>query len=180
PRAGGGTALPGASCARARLEAATRCVLQAGVPPPVIFGQLDAMKFISCMTLFAQAGGPRSVFADALRTCGLEDRLTLEALSIETGGGGASGVAGIVRAGRSGGRLRVVSLHGVHRLVAKFRFVHPDRRRTCSFPTAAHVSRAAPPRSWPRRSGASASSRRTRAWPPRGLRRGRPRSGRAG
>src|SRR5690606_36668297 len=66
-----------------RLEAATRCVLQAGVPPPVIFGQLDAMKFISCMTLFAQAGGADSVFADALRTCGLEDRLTLEALSIE-------------------------------------------------------------------------------------------------
>lgn len=69
-----------------RLEAATRCVLQAGVPPPVIFGQLDAMKFISCMTLFAQAAGADSVFADALRTCGLEDRLTLEALSIESGG----------------------------------------------------------------------------------------------
>jgi len=69
-----------------RLEAATRCVLQAGVPPPVIFGRLDAMKFISCITLFAQAAGADSVFADALRTCGLEDRLTLEALSIESGG----------------------------------------------------------------------------------------------
>lgn len=71
-----------------RLESATRCVLQAGVPPQVIFGQLDAMKFISCMTLFAQAAAPGSVFADALERFGLEDRLTLDALAIESQSGG--------------------------------------------------------------------------------------------
>lgn len=63
------------------LEVATRCVLEAGVPPQEILGQLDGQKFVSCMTLFAQAAGSGSLFAQALRTFGPGDRLTLEALA---------------------------------------------------------------------------------------------------
>ncbi|MGJ4728465.1 DUF1810 domain-containing protein [Luteimonas sp. SDU101] len=63
-----------------RLEAATRCVLDTGQPPARIFGELDAMKFRSCMTLFANVSAPGSVFHAALHALAGEDPLTLALL----------------------------------------------------------------------------------------------------
>lgn len=68
-----------------RLEAATRCVLDAGVPPLEIFGPLDCMKFVSCMTLFAWASAPGSVFHVALRMFPDGDRTTMDMLAADTG-----------------------------------------------------------------------------------------------
>jgi uncharacterized protein (DUF1810 family) len=47
-----------------------------------IFGDIDARKFRSCMTLFAQVAGDNRVFEDALHKyfAGQADRLTLERL----------------------------------------------------------------------------------------------------
>jgi uncharacterized protein (DUF1810 family) len=64
-----------------RLETATRCVLESGQPPPRIFGELDSMKFASCMTLFARASAKDSVFHAALQALPGEDRLTLDLLA---------------------------------------------------------------------------------------------------
>ena len=51
-----------------------------------IFGDIDAMKFRSSMTLFAQVAGDDSVFADALRKYfgGQPDQQTLERLKSES------------------------------------------------------------------------------------------------
>jgi uncharacterized protein (DUF1810 family) len=48
-----------------------------------IFGDIDAVKFRSSMTLFAQVAGDQSVFAEALRTyySGQADQATLDRLS---------------------------------------------------------------------------------------------------
>ena len=64
-----------------RLEAATRAVLDSGQPPLRIFGELDCMKFVSCMTLFAQASSPGSAYHAALRAMGHEDARTLAMLA---------------------------------------------------------------------------------------------------
>jgi len=66
-----------------RLEAATRCVLEAAQPPAQIFGELDGMKFRSCMTLFAAVSAPGSVFHAALRTGAGEDPMTLGLLATD-------------------------------------------------------------------------------------------------
>lgn len=52
-----------------RLEEATRLMLRhAGMRPERILGPVDALKFRSCLTLFAAAAGPeRPVFAEALQ-----------------------------------------------------------------------------------------------------------------
>lgn len=52
----------------ARLEEITRAVARSGVAPREIFGDIDYLKFVSCMTLFARASNPESVFASALDT----------------------------------------------------------------------------------------------------------------
>lgn len=50
-----------------RLEQATGLALgNAGVPVERVFGEVDAMKLRSCLTLFAAAGPDRPVFAEAL------------------------------------------------------------------------------------------------------------------
>ena len=66
-----------------RLEDATRCVLDAGQPPLGIFGALDCTKFRSCMTLFAWASPPGSVFHAALRAFPEGDRMTLDLLAAD-------------------------------------------------------------------------------------------------
>lgn len=70
-----------------RLDAATRAVLQAGQPPRRIFGELDAMKFASSMTLFARASPPGSVYHEALHLAGGRDALTLDLLARDGDGG---------------------------------------------------------------------------------------------
>jgi len=70
-----------------RLEEATRCVLAHGGPPARIFGALDGMKFVSSMTLFAQASPPGSVFHQALARFAAPDPSTLALLAREAGGG---------------------------------------------------------------------------------------------
>ncbi|SDB57877.1 Uncharacterized protein, DUF1810 family [Pseudomonas sp. NFACC23-1] len=63
-----------------RLERATRAVLDSGAALEKLLGPIDAMKFASCMTLFAAAAGGQSVYAQALEG-GLEvDSRTLELL----------------------------------------------------------------------------------------------------
>ncbi|WP_448632474.1 MULTISPECIES: DUF1810 domain-containing protein [Pseudomonas fluorescens group] len=63
-----------------RLERATRTVLDSSVPVQRLLGELDAMKFASCMTLFRAAAEAGSVYAQALdSTVGVDVR-TLEML----------------------------------------------------------------------------------------------------
>lgn len=64
-----------------RLREATRAALDAGVPPRALFGDMDAMKFASCMTLFAAAAEPGSEFHDALARGVAPDPLTLRRLA---------------------------------------------------------------------------------------------------
>lgn len=67
-----------------RLEEATRLVLaHAGRPLRELFGSPDDLKFRSCMTLFAEAAGADSIFAEAIGlVCGgLADARTLELLA---------------------------------------------------------------------------------------------------
>lgn len=53
-----------------RLEEATRLVLaHAGQPLIAIFGTPDDKKFCSSMTLFAEAAGPGSIYADVMDSC---------------------------------------------------------------------------------------------------------------
>lgn len=66
-----------------RLAECTRLVTQVeGRSAEQIFGDVDAMKFRSSMTLFARVSGEPSVFADALQKYfgGQADPLTLERL----------------------------------------------------------------------------------------------------
>jgi len=49
-----------------RLDRATRAVLHSKVPVKKLFGELDALKFASCMTLFAVVAGAESLYARAL------------------------------------------------------------------------------------------------------------------
>ena len=53
-----------------RLLAATAAVLNSNVPPQEMFGKLDAMKFASCMTLFAAAAPSNSIFSTAIKRVG--------------------------------------------------------------------------------------------------------------
>ena len=52
-------------------------------PASQILGEVDAMKFRSCLTLFQAADGPDSIFADALKVFfnGAPDRRTLNLLA---------------------------------------------------------------------------------------------------
>lgn len=63
-----------------RLERATRAVLDSDVAAEKLLGTLDAMKFASCMTLFAVAAGEHSVYAQALNGEVSVDSRTLELL----------------------------------------------------------------------------------------------------
>lgn len=63
-----------------RLERATRAVLDSKVAVEKLLGPLDAMKFASCMTLFAAAAGGHSVYAQALDGGLRVDARTLELL----------------------------------------------------------------------------------------------------
>jgi len=63
-----------------RLEGATRAVLESKVALETLFGPLDAMKFASCMTLFAAAAGEHSVYDQALEGGVSVDPRTLELL----------------------------------------------------------------------------------------------------
>lgn len=63
-----------------RLERATRAVLDSGVALEKLLGSIDAMKFASCMTLFAAAAGEHSVYAQALGGGVRVDSRTLEIL----------------------------------------------------------------------------------------------------
>lgn len=49
-----------------RLDRATRTVLSSKVPVKDLLGELDALKFASCMTLFAAAAGAGSLYARML------------------------------------------------------------------------------------------------------------------
>ncbi|NUT82937.1 DUF1810 domain-containing protein [Pseudomonas brassicacearum] len=63
-----------------RLERATRAVLDSGVALEKLLGSIDAMKFASCMTLFAAAAGEHSVYAQVLGGGVRVDSRTLEIL----------------------------------------------------------------------------------------------------
>lgn len=63
-----------------RLERATRAVLSSKVPVKHLFGELDALKFASCMTLFAAAAGTGSWYARALGSGIKVDLITIEML----------------------------------------------------------------------------------------------------
>ncbi|SFN75480.1 Uncharacterized protein, DUF1810 family [Pseudomonas sp. NFACC24-1] len=63
-----------------RLERATRAVLDSDVAVEKLLGTLDAMKFASCMTLFAAAAGEHCVYAQALEGEVNVDSRTLELL----------------------------------------------------------------------------------------------------
>lgn len=57
----------------------------AALPPQAILGEIDALKYRSCLTLFAQASAPGSVFQAALRNHfgGSPDAATLRLLGRE-------------------------------------------------------------------------------------------------
>ncbi|MBT2339603.1 MULTISPECIES: DUF1810 domain-containing protein [Pseudomonas] len=63
-----------------RLEQATRAVLDSPVPIQQLLGELDAMKFASCMTLFSIAAGTDSLYARAPEGKVSVDLRTLEML----------------------------------------------------------------------------------------------------
>lgn len=63
-----------------RLERATRAVLDSGAALEKLLGTIDAMKFASCMTLFAAAAGGQSVYAQALEGGLVVDSRTLDLL----------------------------------------------------------------------------------------------------
>lgn len=50
----------------ARLDQATHVVLSSKVPVKQLFGELDALKFASCMTLFSAVAGCDSLYTWAL------------------------------------------------------------------------------------------------------------------
>ncbi|SDB11166.1 DUF1810 domain-containing protein [Pseudomonas sp. NFACC13-1] len=63
-----------------RLECAARAVLDSEVTVEKLLGTLDAMKFASCMTLFAAAANEHCVYARALEGGVNVDSRTLELL----------------------------------------------------------------------------------------------------
>ncbi|KQW41716.1 MULTISPECIES: DUF1810 domain-containing protein [Pseudomonas] len=63
-----------------RLERVTRAVLDSEVSLAKLLGTVDAMKFASCLTLFAAAAGEHSVYAQALKDGVSVDSRTLELL----------------------------------------------------------------------------------------------------
>jgi uncharacterized protein (DUF1810 family) len=72
----------------ARLGECTRAMLaHAGTPPGAILGFPDDLKFVSCMTLFDAAGGPKDLFERALQAFngGNPDTGTLRLLDCGTG-----------------------------------------------------------------------------------------------
>jgi uncharacterized protein (DUF1810 family) len=74
----------------ARLGECTRAMLaHAGTPLGAILGFPDDLKFISCMTLFAAAGGPKELFERALQAFngGVPDVATLRLLGRGAGPG---------------------------------------------------------------------------------------------
>lgn len=64
-----------------RLERATRAVMESEVAVEKLLGTLDAMKYASCMTLFAAAAGEHSVYAQALGGGVSVDSRTLKLLN---------------------------------------------------------------------------------------------------
>lgn len=73
-----------------RLRACVEAVaMHAGSSATAIFGSLDAMKFRSCLTLFAEADGQPSLFTRALEQFFNDQRdpRTLELLADRKGGG---------------------------------------------------------------------------------------------
>lgn len=58
-------------------------VAHADLPASAVLGELDAMKFRSCLTLFREAAGPGSIFDDGLAAFfgGQPDGETLELLA---------------------------------------------------------------------------------------------------
>jgi uncharacterized protein (DUF1810 family) len=60
----------------ARLEQITRAVQESGAEPGDLFGAVDYQKYVSCMTLFALAAGPGSLFAGELERLEAFDRTT--------------------------------------------------------------------------------------------------------
>lgn len=63
-----------------RLSQCTQAVLESGVAPAHIFGQLDCLKFVSSMTLFSVAADSPSLFSAALAETSAPDRHTLKLL----------------------------------------------------------------------------------------------------
>ena len=49
-----------------RLRECARVVAETAEPPETVFGEVDAVKLRSCVTLFARAAPQESVFADVL------------------------------------------------------------------------------------------------------------------
>lgn len=77
----------------ARLVECVEAILaHAGTDGRDILGDVDALKFRSCLTLFVRAAGPGSVFGRALDAFygGTEDAATLARLSASTASSGAS------------------------------------------------------------------------------------------
>ncbi|MCS4250043.1 DUF1810 domain-containing protein [Pseudomonas sp. BIGb0164] len=69
-----------------RLGLTTQAVIDAKVPLEDLLGEIDALKFASCMTLFAAVAGDGSVYAQARdNLCGA-DKKTLEILSEKDNG----------------------------------------------------------------------------------------------
>lgn len=62
---------------------AAQAALQANTPLRHLFGAIDSQKFISCMTLFSQAAGADSVFAQLLTRLRTSDGTTLQMLAAQ-------------------------------------------------------------------------------------------------
>ena len=60
---------------------AARDALHADTPLTHLFGAIDSQKFISCMTLFSQAAGEASLFAQILTILQTSDVKTLQMLA---------------------------------------------------------------------------------------------------
>jgi uncharacterized protein (DUF1810 family) len=61
-----------------------------GLSAPDVLGGIDAQKFRSCLTLFAQAAGAKSIFGEALDKyfSGKPDAATLAILASQQGASG--------------------------------------------------------------------------------------------
>ncbi|TFY88502.1 DUF1810 family protein [Pseudomonas nabeulensis] len=69
-----------------RLECVTQAVLDSSTPLLDLFGEIDALKFASCMTLFAHVANDGSIYARALKRLCDADTKTLEILSEQENG----------------------------------------------------------------------------------------------
>ncbi|TEU25600.1 DUF1810 domain-containing protein [Alkanindiges illinoisensis] len=65
-----------------RLQQITKAVLDSGQSVLSLFGSIDALKFSSCMTLFAAITDENSVFAEALSRITATDQKTLKMLHL--------------------------------------------------------------------------------------------------